>query len=57
MADRLEAAEAYARMVAIDRLADGQRRQHALLLLELGRRIVAAFDVRAAEAGELDRLA
>ena len=28
-----------------------------LLLVELGRRIVAAFDVGAAEAGELDRLA
>ena len=31
--------------------------QHRFLLLELGGRIVAALDVRAAEAGELDRLA
>ena len=42
---------------AVDALADRQRRQHALLLFELGCRIVAALDVGAAEAGELDRLA
>ena len=34
-----------------------QLRQDRLLLFELRRRIVAAFDVGAAEAGELDRLA
>ena len=43
--------------VASDALADRQRRQHGFLLFEFGRRIVAALDVRAAEPGELDRLA
>src|SRR5581483_12451099 len=37
-------------------LADAHLRQHRLLLIELGVRIVAALDVGAAEAGELDRL-
>jgi hypothetical protein len=57
VSDRLEAGEPHARLIAVDRLADGQRREHSLLLFELRRRIVAAFDVGAAEAGELDRLA
>ncbi len=54
---RLEIQEADARLVAGDALADGERRQHRLLLFELRGRVVAAFDVRAAETGELDRLA
>ena len=47
--------------VAADRdaitIADLALRQDRFLLFEFGRRIVAAFDVGAAEAGELDRLA
>ncbi len=43
--------------VALHQVADRQLRQDRLLLLELRRRIVAAFDIGAAEAGELDRLA
>ena len=42
---------------ACTRSPTAQLRQDRFLLLELRRRIVAAFDVRAAEAGELDRLA
>ena len=38
-------------------IALARRRQHRLLILELRERIVAALDVRAAEPGELDRLA
>jgi hypothetical protein len=41
----------------VDRVADLALRQDRFLLFELGGRIVAAFDVGAAEAGELDRLA
>ena len=40
-----------------DLIADLALRQDGLLLLELRRRIVAAFDIRAAETRELDRLA
>ncbi len=55
---RLERQRLHARRCgAIDALADRQLRQHGLLLFELRGRIVAALDVRAAEAGKFDGLA
>src|SRR6185436_257842 len=45
------------RAVAVNTVADLRLREDRFLLLELGDRIVAAFHIRAAEAGELDRLA
>ena len=52
---RLEPDQPDARLLSVDTLADRQRGQERLLLFELGGRIVAALDVGAAEAGELDR--
>ena len=53
----LEAGEADARLLVVDALADSEGREQRFLLLEPRGGIVAALDVRAAEAGELDRLA
>ena len=52
-----EAGQTDTRLVPIDPFADGERGKHRLLFLELGQRVVAALDVRAPEAGELDGLA
>ena len=41
---------------AVHAIAFARRREQRFLILELGQRIVAALDVRAAEPGELDRL-
>ena len=41
----------------VDAIADSGLRQNRFLIFELGRRIVAAFDVGATEARKLDRLA
>ena len=45
------------KLAAVQRFADRHRRQHPLLIGQLGLRIVGAFDVGPQVAGKVDRLA